>query len=513
MHLPILTLSDERRLMMTTRSMGIERRTGMALALWRGATRVAALATALALIMALVPFGAALARAQDDLAEADATIRVVHASPGAPEVDVLLDGQPLMEGIAYGTASDYMTITPESHRLQVVPTGQAANAAVVDETLDAVPGQAYVLAVFGLLNDIGGAIYDVDLSEIEPGNARVRLINFSPDAGPVDLLETGGDEWFGDVDLGEVSDYRDIAPGSYSADLRGDEDRVLRTIPDLSFEETRVYDVIVLGQVADDSIEVRALVTDVSPPCAEVLGLDGAGSDACIRLVHAAPDAPPIDVYLNDAQIAQGLEYGTATEYAATPSGAGRGIRVTAQDAPVEEATIDTGLDFDPGQAYEILINGAGEDLGLTITGTDLRPVAEGQSRVRIIHASPDAGAVDIGVEGREENLFEGVDFGDATNYIILDAGDYPIEVRPGGEDMTVALQSDITLEEGVVYDLVVLGRPSDQSLALLALTAEVPIQIGEVATPEAVSGSETVAATVVPETIEADNASPTPTS
>ena len=31
--------------------------------------------------------------------------------------------------------------------------------------------------------------------------------------------------------------------------------------------------------------------------------------------------------------------------------------------------------------------------------------------------------------------------------------------------------------------------------------------------TPEAVSGSETVAATVVPETIEADNASPTPTS
>ena len=44
------------------------------------------------------------------------------------------------------------------------------------------PGQAYLLAVFGLLNEIGGAVYEVDLSEIEPGMARVRLLNFSPDA-------------------------------------------------------------------------------------------------------------------------------------------------------------------------------------------------------------------------------------------------------------------------------------------------------------------------------------------
>ena len=66
----------------------------------------------------------------------------------------------------------------------------------------------------GLLNEIGGDVYDVDLSEIEPGNARVRLINFSPDAGDVDLLETGGDEWFGNVGLGDASDYRDIAAGN-----------------------------------------------------------------------------------------------------------------------------------------------------------------------------------------------------------------------------------------------------------------------------------------------------------
>src|SRR5215213_5081261 len=209
---------------------------------------------ALALVVALLPLQATPARAQDQSAEADATLRVIHASPGASAMDVLVDGQPLLQGLAYGTASNYATMTPEEHRVQIVPTGQTADAAVVDETIDAAQGQAYLVAVFGLLNDIHGDVYDVDLSEIEPGQARVRMINFSPDAGDVDLLETGGDQWFSDVGLGEASDYADIAPGTYSADVRGDDDRSLLTVSELPFEETRVYDVVVLGQIADDSL-------------------------------------------------------------------------------------------------------------------------------------------------------------------------------------------------------------------------------------------------------------------
>src|SRR5215211_7706819 len=478
----------------------------------RSAARVVTvILAAFALVVALLPLHAAPAMAQDESVEADATVRVIHASPGAPEVDVLLDGQTLLQGLAYGTASSYSTMTPEEHRVQIVPTGQTADAAVVDETIDAAPGQAYFLAVFGLLNDIGGDIYDVDLSEIEPGNSRVRLINFSPDAGAVDLLETGGDEWFGDVDLGEASDYRDIAPGTYSADVRGDDDRSLLTVSELPFEETRVYDVVVLGQIAYDSLELQSLVTTVSPSCGEVLGLEGSSSDACVRLVHAAPDAPPVDVYLNDAEIAENLEFGTATEYVTVPSGDGRGVRVTATGTPVEEAVIDSTLDFDPGQAYEILVTGGGDDLDLTVTGTDLRPLAQGQARLRIIHASPDADAFDVGIAGSEENLFEGIDFRDATDYIVLDAGEYSLEVRPGGEDMNVALQSNATFEEGVTYDLSALGREDEQTLTLLALMAPVEIQTGDVATPDAASEDAAVAETVVPEAIEDVEASPTP--
>jgi hypothetical protein len=464
----------------------------------------------LALAIALLPWHPAIARAQDEPTVADATVRVVHASPGAPDVDVLLDGQPILQGVPYGEASPYVAIIPAGHRFQIVPTGQTSDAAVFDQTLDAKPGQAYLLAVFGLLNDIGGDIYEVDLSEIEPGNARGRLINLSPDAGAVDIVQTGGDEWFSDVGLGDAADYRHLGPGTYSVDLRGDDERVLKTIADVTFEETRVYDLIVLGQIADDSLEVLSLVTTASPPCAEVLALEGVGGDACLRFVHAGSDASPVDVYLSDAQLAHGLEFGTATEYVAVPSGTGRGIRVVATDAPVEEAMIDTSLDFEPGQAYEILVTGEGENLELTITGTDLRPLAAGQARLRVVHASPDAGAIDVGIEGQEENLYEGVNFRDATNYLVLDAGDYPIQVRPGGDDMTVALQSEATLAEGITYDLIALGRADDQTLTLLALMAPVAIQTGEVATPASDADESTIAETVVPEPLEEAEASPT---
>lgn len=465
------------------------------------------LLSVVALLLGLLPF-APLA-AQDEINEADATLRVIHASPGLPEVDVLLDGQPLLQGVPYGEPTEYVVITPEEHRLQVIPTGQTANAAIVDETLEAAPGQAYLLAVFGLINNVGGDVYAVDLNEIEPGTVRVRLINFSPDAGEVDLLETGGEQWFYDVELGEATDYSGLAPNTYSVDLRGPDDRVLRTVPDLTLAETRVYDILVLGQLADDTLTIQALETAVSPPCSEVLGLEGSGSDACLRLVHAAPDSPPVDVYVNEAGIAKGIEFGTATEYTVVPSGGGRAVRVTAANAPLEEAVVDTSLDFDPGQAYELLVTGAGDDLAITITGTDLRPLPEGQTRLRLIHASPDAGAIDLGVAGSESNLFVGVNFGDATNYAVVDAGEYPLEVRPGGEDMSVALQSETPLEEGQVYDFVLLGRPADQSLTLLVLTAAAEIRVGEVATPQATTSEAAAAETVVPTTIANAEASP----
>ena len=278
----------------------------------------------------------------------------------------------------------------------------------------------------------------------------MRVIHASPDAGEIDLAVTGGDTLFENVGFGDATDYRDLAPGTYGLDLVGDEDRVLATAPEVTIADARVYDLVAFGQVDDQTLGLLPLETSVSPSCVEVLGLEAGLEDTCVRVIHAAPDAPAIDVYVGDSVIVQGLAFGSATEYVNLPSGDGRPVQVVAVGASVDEAVIDTTLDFDAGQAYEILPTGEGDELELTMTGIDLRPLPENQARLRVVHASPDAGNVDVAVSDGPL-LFGDVEFREATDYAVVDAGTYTIDVRPAGED-TVALRTD--LEPGSGHDL-----------------------------------------------------------
>src|SRR5262245_55106815 len=53
--------------------------------------------------------------------EDHARLRVVHASPDAPNVDVLVDGKSVLTNVPYATASDYLTVTAGTRRIEVRP--------------------------------------------------------------------------------------------------------------------------------------------------------------------------------------------------------------------------------------------------------------------------------------------------------------------------------------------------------------------------------------------------------
>ena len=87
---------------------------------------------------------------------------------------------------------------------------------------------------------------------------------------------------------------------------------------------------------------------------------------------------------------------------------------------------------------------------------------------MRFVHASPDAGAVDIAVEDGP-TLLEGVEFGDASGYLEIAPGDYDIDVGPG------ALEVDFEAVAGTKVTAYVIGNvdrgeaPMDGPLAGVA--------------------------------------------
>ena len=464
------------------------------------ATLIRMLLSSVVVLLALFGPAAVPSLAQDEAeeTEADATVRVVHASPGAPDVDILLDGLLLAEALPFGSTTDYVPLAPGDHVLQVVATGGSPEEAVAELTMTAEPAAAYLFVAVRPLAEIEGRLYDVGLDDIEPGNARVRVVNAVSDAESVDLAVTGGDTLFDGVGLGDAADYADLAPGTYSFDLRDDEDRTVATVPELVIEEAAAYDLVAIGASDEQGPTVLPLVTRVSPPCGEVLGIGG-GEESCVRLVHAAPDSPAVDVYVNDSLVAENLGFGAATEYVALPSGEGRTVQVAATGTPAEEAVLTSDLALEVGQAYTALVTGNADDLQLVVTGTDLRPIPENQARLGFINASPDAGALAIELADGP-TLVSDLGFRAISEYTAIDVGEYTVHLRRQDGDNLIALATDLIFEPGTVYDAVAIGRADDETLSLLVLTAPTEVREGEVATPAApVATGAAVAPTVAP--------------
>ncbi len=475
--------------------------------LWRGLAAFLLVAGAFAALVGI----ATQARAQDET-ETDATVRVVHASSGAPNIDVLVDGQAIIQDLAFGTATDYFPLPDGDHKVQVVPTGETADAALIDSDLNVDAGDAYIFVAMNRLNEIEGKVFDVNVDDVEAGKARVRLIHASPDAGEVDVSVSGGDELFGGVNFGDASDYTDVDAGTYSLDVKGEGDRVLLTAQNLELADGNVYDIIALGQIADNTLALLPLVTIVTVPCSEALGLEGGEEDACIRVVHAAPGTSEADIFLNDSPIVQGLAFGTATEFVVVPSGEDRNVQVTAAGGiPGDSDLLDDALTFDSRSAYEVVITGNPDDLEIKTAKLDLSPLPDGQARVRFIHASPDAEGVDVALADGP-TLFEGVDYRDVTDNSTIDAGSYSLQLK---KDDTVVLAGDVEFTAGMVYDVIAIGRTDDNSLSLLVLSANALVREGEVATPEsqgtALAGTEE--ATVVDATTNPGESTTVPTS
>jgi hypothetical protein len=104
----------------------------------------------------------------------------------------------------------------------------------------------------------------------------------------------------------------------------------------------------------------------------------------------------------------------------------------------------------------------SGRAAGITAYIDDLTAPAAGQARLRVINASPDAGAVDVYATAGTGSIgalptFAGVDYRSALSRA-LPAGSYTLTVTALAEPATVLATSAVTLPGGGVQTVVVRG-------------------------------------------------------
>ena len=119
---------------------------------------------------------------------ATASLRVLHASPDAPAVDVLVDDALALGGVPYTAGSGYLAVPAGARNLKVNAAGTATTVIDVTPTLD--PGGFYTAIAVGPLSAIEPLLLVDDASVPAPGDVRLRVVHGSPSAGPVDVYVT-----------------------------------------------------------------------------------------------------------------------------------------------------------------------------------------------------------------------------------------------------------------------------------------------------------------------------------
>jgi Domain of unknown function (DUF4397) len=196
----------------------------------------------------------------------------------------------------------------------------------------------------------------------------------------------------------------------------------------------------------------------------------GPEGDARVRVVHASPDAPDVDVLLDDAEVLSDVPYLATSDYLETTDGE-HNLKVNA--AGTTTTVIDADVTLTDGADYTVIASGLVAQIEPIVLEDDNTAPASGSVRVRAIHGAPSAPSVDVYVTAPGADLatatptLTGVDFGEFSDYLEVPAGDYQVRVTPAGTKIVAIDSGALTLSGGEVRTVIAVdatggGAPFD---------------------------------------------------
>jgi hypothetical protein len=362
----------------------------------------------------------------------DAMIRVVHGSPDAPGVDIYVagDAMPVIVNLEYGDASNYLEVPAGDYTFEIRGHGaepSSTPAFTADVTLTE---NAMVTALAaGLLNSSDAAdrfrVIPLveDFADPGAGNAAVRIVHASPDA-PTVALDVANDG------VPEVTDFARFAEtGAAGVALPAGQalpigvwagDPLARaavfTTPELPAGAGLF--VIATGLLAGDAADDGFSLLAVGPDGA--IGFIRQDAKAMVYALHGSPGAPAVDIDAMGGEVVTNLAFGELSgSLELWPGAYDLDFRATGGTDVAASATTPY---LDPGMTYLAIASGflGGDPAFQLIPVADQFDGAMNDALVRIVHASPDAPAVDVGPLDGDDKVdaladFSGLAFGDAS--------------------------------------------------------------------------------------------------
>ena len=187
-----------------------------------------------------------------------ALVRVLHASPDAPAVDVYLDGVKVdaLTNVPFGTISGYLDVPAGDHNVKVYATGTTTGA-VIDANVTVAAGSRYTIAATNAVASIAAQVIE-DKPAPDCAGAQVRVIHFSADAPAVDVATAGAaptDAVVKNLAYPNATGYLTLPAASYDLEVRlAGTSTVALPLPGVAVEACTSYSVFAVGSAANPAV-------------------------------------------------------------------------------------------------------------------------------------------------------------------------------------------------------------------------------------------------------------------
>lgn len=177
-------------------------------------------------------------------------VRILHASPDAPPVDIYVDGNLVFKGVAFGNFTVYIPIKMGDHKVEVYPEGEKGNY-VLTQDIQVPENQVITVAAAGFLTDIQLVPYiESNPNNLSQGMSRLRVIHLSPDAPEVDVF-INENMAFKDVGYLDATQYIEVPSEVYDIriNIAQNDQVLLRLQPQLKSQ--KIYTIYILGDASN----------------------------------------------------------------------------------------------------------------------------------------------------------------------------------------------------------------------------------------------------------------------
>ena len=401
-----------------------------------------------------------------------AMVRVVHGSSDAPAVDIWANGAVLVENLKFGDASEWINVPPGSYDLEIKAAGASISdpAAYVVNGLMLEEGEKLSAVAAGLLNSTADSsklrVLPVreEFAPAGSGNAILRVVHASPDAPTVGIDLHNDDP--SSPELTNLDRFATTAeegfPLTAGENLQigiaaGGKTVTAFTTPELPAGAEIL--VVATGLVSEKADEPDGFALLAIGPTGS---LGFVKQNPFVYALHASPNAPSVDLYAGEAKLAAGLGFGNlAGPVQVPPADYTIDFRAAGSDpTSAPAASAQTGA-IEAGGTYLSIatgfLGGTGQEAFRLVSLQEQFADGSPDSALgRVVHGSPDAPKVDLGVLNVEgvvsPVLIPDLSFGDATGADGLDlgVGTLPLGVTPADANSTVVASFHITTTPGM---------------------------------------------------------------